>query len=269
MSYELEIHFDGSAPGLEGHSLSVGAFGASLNSLLSALRRIATQMVSSAVEGETPRTGRFADPARNLDIEIREIRGNSLELRSVITFQDPQGIQQPLPFWADLPERAGIQLLDSIERESRGQLANSAVRKYLSSLPAGIRKQEYNLHSNGTPIKNVVIGDVQLTALPVELPYLRLEQGSIVGVGFDPGRSEIRLKPESGSVSSTGATQDDVERALQMRHEKVRILTVHTTKGTRLISLKRASEPQSELDPARMKRQIFDRWGNVLRALSK
>src|SRR5947209_608331 len=144
MAYELEIHFDGDAPGIAEHRLSVSAFGPALNQLLNALRRIATQMVSSAMEGEQPKVGRFADPARNLDIEITKVDGNSLGISTVVSFrQPPPPPQASLPLWNDLPERAGKELLDAIERESNGQLANTAVRTYLSLLPSGVRHQKY------------------------------------------------------------------------------------------------------------------------------
>jgi hypothetical protein len=269
MTYELDIHFEGTAPGIEGHRLSVSAFGLPLTALLAALRRIATQMVSSAVEGETPRTGRFADPARSLDIEIVKIDGNSLGLHMIISFQPPVQSQQDLPIWADLPERAGAELLNAIERESRGQLTNGAVRKYLSCLPLGIKRQQYNFHSNGRAIRRLEIGDVTLPSLNAELPFVRRMFGNIVGVGFEPAKSEIRVKPEMGSAQSISATNQEVEKAIEMRHETVRTLAVHTSKGTRLISLRRAADPRHEFDPKLAKKQIFARWGNVLRALSK
>jgi hypothetical protein len=269
MAYELDIHFEGDAPGLEEHRLSVSALGSPLNALLTALRRIATQMVSSAVEGEMPKVGRFADPARNLDIEIAAIKDGSLGLMSVISFQAPPQMQPELPIWADLPERAGTELLNAIERESQGQLTNSAVRKYLSSLPVGIKRQQYDFRSNGRVIRSLEIGDVRLTSVPPELPYLQRASGSIVGVGFEPAKSEIRVKPDGGAITASSATDQEVEKALEMRHEKVRILTVHTPRGTRLISLKRASEARYEFDPEVAKKQLFSRWDNVLRVLSK
>lgn len=269
MAYELDIHFEGTAPGIDRHRLSVSAFGQPLNALLGALRRIATQMVSSAVEGETPTTGRFADPARNLDIEIVEINGNSLGLHTIVYFHEPPIPQQNLPFWANLPERAGKELLDAIERESNGQLSNVAVRKYLACLPPGITRQTYDLHSNGTAIRTLEVKNVQLTTVPAELPFLRKVEGCIVGVGFEPAKNEVKVKPDEGVVLNISANSDSVEKALDMRHDKVRTLTIHTPSGTRLISLKRAADPVTQFDPERAKKMIFERWDNVLRVLSK
>lgn len=269
MAYQLEIHFEGTAPGIKEHRLSISAFGSPLTLLLASLRRIATQMVSSAVDVPVAKTGRFADPARNLDIEITRIDGNSLGLTSVIEFRTLPLPQASLPLWADLPERAGRELLDAIERESNGQLANSSVRKYLAELPSGITKQEYNLMRDGRDIRRVTIGDVKLTALPQELPYLRETDGNIVGVGFEPAKSEIRIRTESVGTTSIGTDGGSVEKALEMRHEKVRTLIVHTSSGARLISLKRAADPRPAFNPDSARNQIFARWDNVLRELSK
>lgn len=269
MAYELDIHYEGDAPGIAEHRFSVSAFGMPLAALLTALRRIATQMVRAAVEGEGPKTGRFADLGRSLDIEVTKINGNSLGLESVVTFNPPVQPQTNLGYWDNLPERAGAALLDAIDRESRGELANSAVRNYLRQLPPGVRRQEYNFHANGREIKRISIGDVKLTTVPTELPYLRELTGSIVGVGFDPGRNEVRVKADAGSTANIVATSEDVERAIDMRHEKVRTLAIQTSKGVRLITLKRASEPRAQFDPEAAKKRIFERWENVLRQLSK
>lgn len=269
MAYELDIHFDGTAPGIAEHRLSLGAFAPALNQLVLALRRIATQLVRNAVEGEYPKSGRFADPARNLDIEIVKINGNSLGLSAEIAFHDIAQAQANLPLWAELPERAGAELLDALERESKGQLSNSAVRKYLEVLPPGISVQEYNFHLNGKSIRSVKIGEVKLTTLPVGLAYLRETEGDVIGIGFDPGKNEVRIKPESGNTAILGSTSEQVDEGWEMRHNKVRTLAVHTLKGVRLISLKRASEPRIRPDRDVLRKHIATRWENVLKQLAE
>ena len=49
MATRLEIQYDGTVPGLNEHRLSLSAFGPSLNALLRAIRRIATNMVGDAL----------------------------------------------------------------------------------------------------------------------------------------------------------------------------------------------------------------------------
>ena len=199
---QLRVRWDGDAPGIADHRLSLATFGVPLELLLAALRRIATQMVGAALENEQPKTGRFATLARGLDIELTQIEGNSTGFDAVVSFAHPP---EELPLFYDLPDRATIELLDSIEYESKGVARHGAVRKYLQSIPRGIHKQYYELHDNGTTKRRVEIGDVNLTEIPLDLPFLLGIEGNVVGVGFDPGRNEVRVKPDGGSTASLSA----------------------------------------------------------------
>jgi hypothetical protein len=261
---QLRIRWDGDVQGIAEHRLSLANFGQPLALLLHALRRIATQMVSTAVD--RPKFGRFANLARQLDIQVIDVEGNSTGIDAVVSFTPPPDM---LPLFGDVAERAVSELLDSIKLESDGTVRDSAVRGYLQSLPLGVHKQLYELHDNGLVKKSVDIGDLKLSGMPPELPYLRTIEGDIVGVGFEPGRNEVRIKPESGNIAALGSSAEIVDQALDMRHNKVRTLAVHTSKGTRVISLKRASDPRFRFDPKVARTQIFERWDNVLRELSK
>lgn len=265
MGAEIKIRWDGDVPGIAEHRLSLAAFGEPLTQLLLALRRIATQMVSAAAERENPNFGRFANVARQLDIEIISIEGNSTGFNGCISFLQPPG---ELPLFADLPERAAIELLDSIERESKGQPANWAVRKYLGSLPPTIHRQLYELHENGTTSKRVEIGDVRLMELPEEFPFLRQVEGSVTGVGFEPGRPEVRVRTATASVNFD-ATNEHVEAALTIRKESVRILGISDGKRTRLLDIVKASAPRFEVTPQSIEKHIFTRWSGVFARLAK
>jgi hypothetical protein len=264
MASELKIRWDGDVPGMAEHRLSLAQFGDALANLVAALRRIATQMVSTA-EGEHPKTGRFAGVARQLDIEISAIEGNSTGVNGVVTFTPPPDM---LPLFVDLPERATTELLDSIERESKGQAANWAVRKYLQSLPQGLHRQLYEFNENGTTKKLVEIGDVRLAEFPGELPSLREHEGVIVGVGFEPGRTEVRLRTDSSSPN-LDATSEQVDMALTMRKGKVRVLGVNDGKRTRLLRLIDAAKPRFAMTDADVEEQIYRRWSGVLARLAR
>lgn len=265
MSSEIKIRWDGDVPGVAEHRMSLAAFGEPLTNLLAALRRIATQLVSTAVEHERPKSGRFANIARQLDIEVTTIEGNSTGFNGVVAFYQPP---EELPLFADLPERAVSELLDSIERESKGQAANWAVRKYLSSLPRAIHHQTYDLYENGAVKKHIEIGDVNLTELPEEPPTLREVTGSIVGVGFEPGRSEVRVKGEAAFLSFD-ASDEQVETALAIRKETVRSLGVHDGKRARLLQIIPSSAPRFQVNDRTVEEYIFKRWNGVLARLAK
>jgi hypothetical protein len=265
MASEIRIRWDGDVPGVAEHRLSLAAFGEPLNQLLLALRRIATQMVSTAVEHERPKSGRFANLARQLDIEITSIVGDSTGFDGQVAFYQPP---DELALFADLPERAVTELLDSIDRESKGYAANWAVRKYLSTLPTAIHKQTYELHENGTVKKRVEIGDVKLAEVPEEFPSLREIDGSIVGVGFEPGRSEVRMRGET-ATTNFDATDDQVEAALAIRKEPTRALGVYDGKRARLLRIGPSSQPRFRVSNEAIEEHIFNRWSAVFARLAK
>jgi len=265
MPTQLEIKWEGNAPGLAEHRLSLGAFGQPLNLLLAAVRRIASNTVSMATDEKT--TGRFADAARQLDIQIEKLVEGSSGIAGVCTFDPPPGAQ-PFLFMGDLVEQATITLLSAIEDESKGHLRNVGVRKYLHSLPAGVRRQTYTLHDNGRVLHEpVVIEDMDLQDVPEDLPYLRELNGNIVGVGFDPGKNEVRIKDESDQLH-LAATATQVETALELRHAEVRALAVITKQG-RLLRLQKADAPAFSATSDFLEKHIFQRWDILLRRLAE
>jgi hypothetical protein len=265
MAAEIQITWDGTVPGLAEKRLSIGEFGESLRLLLVALRRIAHEMVINAMEGEASQRGRLVTAAKNLDIEITSIKANSAGFNGLVTLHSPP---PQIDMFMPLQQRAATALLDDIDRESKGYPVNGAVRTYLRSLPPGTTRQVYEVYEDGKSLKRVDIGEIRLTELPPDLPIIRSFEGEVAGVGFEPGKSEVKVKTEATLVAVT-ARPDDVEKALDLRKEKIRTLSVHDGRRARLISLKRASAARFEFDPESATKKIFERWDNVLRQLAK
>src|SRR5262249_40141165 len=142
--------------------------------------------------------GRFANAARQLDIEIIELVKGSSGIESAITVSTPLGGTLPL---LDLATSAGMQLLDALEAESRGIAKNAGVRKYLQTLPKGITQQNYQLHQNNTVLKQISFGEAVLPEMPADVPYITQHSGNVVGVGFEPGRPEVKIKSPGGTVT--------------------------------------------------------------------
>lgn len=269
MAVELKIRWDGNVPGLSEHRLSVGAFGEALPLLLAALRRIATQMVRTAIEGEAPQTGRFANLARRLDIEIVGLQGNSAGVDALVAFQDEGPMLGADAAFLDLPGRATLELLDAIEKETSDRPANVAVRKYLRSLPDGVHRQVYELYEGGKVLKRIDVGDMRIAELPPSLPVLREYEGVVVGVGFEPGRNEVRIKTETDASFTLFSPSESVDRAIELRNEKIRALAVHDERRGRLISLNKASDPKFRISDDAIEIHLFRRWGSLLTRLAK
>jgi hypothetical protein len=259
---ELKIKWQGVAPGVPEGRLSLGAFSEPLTILLASLRRIATNLVGDAVEGKN--IGRFANAARQLDIEITDLVRESSGFDSVITLTPSVG--ENLPLFQELTQQAGFQLLDSIDSERRGVLRNASVRNYLRALPQGISHQTYTLHDNGTVLKQVSFGSVELSEVPGDLPCVVHYIGNVIGVGFEPGRPEVRIKTDAATTVTLAATQKQVDVALGLRFDKIRAVAVDQGGSRRLLILQEVNRPinRSTRDAA-----IFDRWEGVLRRLAQ
>jgi hypothetical protein len=265
MASEIKIRWDGDVPGVAEHRLSLAAFGEPLNQLLLALRRIATQLVSTAVEHERPQIGRFANLARQLDIEIISVEGNSTGINGLVSFAQPP---DELPLFADLPNRSIAEFMDSMERESRGEPSNWAVRKYLRAMPLAIHTQTYELYENNALKKTTRIGDIKFAEVPEDFPSFREIEGHIIGVGFEPGRSEVRIKGETTAIAFD-ASDESVEKAITIRKEEVRLLGVSDGKRSRLLRIDKVSEPRFAVSPKAIEEHIFSRWGGVFARLAE
>ena len=230
--------------------------------LLTALRRIATNLVSDALEEKT--VGRFANAARQLDIQISELVKESSGFDSVISLTPAIGESYPL--FQSLPEHATLQLLDAIEDESRGILRHSGIRNYLKALPPGITNQKYSLHSNGNMLREVEFGEINLPEIPAELPFLIRCTGKIIGVGFEPGKGEVRVKTGNNCTLTFSANDKQVDSALDLRYSEIRAVGVVQGATHRLLILQASHLP---IFHSTRETAVFDRWDGVLRRLAQ
>ncbi|HEX4386049.1 MAG TPA: hypothetical protein VH083_23990, partial [Myxococcales bacterium] len=95
--------------------------------------------------------------------------------------------------------------------------------------------------------------------------------GHIVGVGFEPGKAEVRLLDDKAVARtvSCSATEKQVEQALVLRHEVVRALVIATGKSHRLLWVRKADAPFGTRDPAIHRERIFGRWDTTLQRLAQ
>lgn len=259
MATELKIKWEGSLPSIVQKRLSIAAFGKPISSLLSIVRRIASNIVSDAIEAN--KLGRLADASKQIDIEITEVIRESSGFDSVITMLPPLG--ENMHLFSDLPQRATLKLLESIEMESKGEMSNALVRDFLLSLPPEINSQSYILHSNGTVIKTVNFGSLRLPPTPKEIPYLVKAEGMIAGVGFDP--FSIRVKPTSQAITFL-ANEQQVEVAVQLRHSKVMAVGVKDSSGFRLLILQ---DQNKAIYKSTRETVVFEKWNGLLERLAK
>jgi hypothetical protein len=103
------------------------------------------------------------------------------------------------PLIDDLPDRALSVFMEDIARESQGAPAHYRVRKFLKSLPVGLTRQTYIHRSAGAEVRTIEVGSMSIAETPVRTHLVELA-GVLVGVGFEPGRYEIKVRANTGEL---------------------------------------------------------------------
>lgn len=267
---ELHILWDGDVPGLNEHRLSMAAFAKPLQTLLQAARRVASNIVTEALDQSEvgARGGKYADAAKELDLELTVVEKGCARPHFVCTARPPPGTTGHL--FDDLSAQTVNTLLDFIEDERKGTLRSGVVRKFLGSLPAGLTRQRYAHVQDGKEVRVIEFGQAALGELPSEVPYLTEVEGHLASATFEP-RPEIRLKDdERGNTAlQCAVTPEDLERAIALRHEPVRAMVLVSEKGNRLLWLRGRDEAPPVMTPEQRSAHIMTRWDEVLQRLAR
>lgn len=270
METRLKIIWDGDAPGLAQHRLSLAEFGPALTRMLSAMRRIASGILTQAQESGDAglRGGRLAKLASQLDLEVTAVEEGSLGLVMACVLRLAAG--QNAELFNSLADQTCTEFVSAIEQESVGQPRNGMVREYLRALPEGVTSQSYTVQRSDGQVHTAQIGQMALAKLPADAPGLDEVIANIVGVGFEPGRLEVRLlEPKSKRSLICAATPALVERAIALRSAAVRALVVTSASKVRLLRLGHAEEAAMALKPGEREALLWNRWDELLRRFAK
>lgn len=265
--HELRIYWDGDAPGLREHRLSIGAFGPPLSLLLAALRRIAASKLEGFEFRAAKTTGGLPAIAQMIDLEVAALAGGSINVSAMCTFRPPPGGSYPL----FLMQQSTDELLTALEEESKGISRQPAVRKFVASVPAGVTRQRYSILRDGREVRTVEFGKAFLPDM-VRLPRFRRIEGDIVGLGFEPGRPEVRIRVDARTTLVCPATADQVSKALQLRlaQEKVVAMVVASDRRVeRLLWIRPVSESTARLPQKQVDDYLCRRWDKTLEELAK
>jgi len=270
METRITIVWDGDTPGLKEHRLSLAEFSPALKSMLDAMRRIASGIVTQAQEVGDPgsRGGRLANLARQIDLEVTGIEEGSLSLVMACVLR--LAPMQNAELLDRLADQACTEFVSAIEQETTGQLRNGSVRKFLRALPAGVTTQSYSVRRSDGVEKTVTVGQMALATLPAEAPNLQEVTASIVGAGFEPGRLEVRLQDsESKRQLTCAATAGLVNTALELRAKPVRALVVESAGKLRLLRLRLHDAAPLDLAAEKQDELLWQRWDEVLRRFAQ
>lgn len=263
MSTFLRIVWDGDVPGLEERRLSLAHFERALRELLSAIRRIGSDLERDAwPTRDVSYAGRLTREASNIDVQLVSVTGNSpvtVEF-AVVDLKPPQ--QRRLI--EALGDRAVDRFLHDLRMEAAGTAAHHRVRSFLRALPDGLSRQQYvQTRSDGTT-QQVELGAVRVPESP-ESPHLVDVIGEIVGVGFEPGRNEVKLKAFTGETITMSATPEQVDAAIQTRGAEIAVLGV--VQGSRIRLLRLGAGRQLSADERLA--HVFGTWNSVLARLAQ
>jgi hypothetical protein len=113
-------------------------------------------------------------------------------------------------------------------------------------------------------LREISFGEMDISTLAPELPCLEEYVGKIIGVGFEPGKPEVRIKNDFSSVILT-ATPKQVDMALELRYSTVRAVSVVQGTVHRLLIIQEANR---SIYHSSRQIAVFDRWHEVLRRLA-
>jgi hypothetical protein len=262
MGTQLKIKFDGSVEGLADHRLELSAFGPSIVALVAALRRVASSMVTEAVEHPVGAIAKGAD----LRVFLDEIGGGSLEMTMDVA-APPLSIGQSGTLFDDLPTRTTEKFVRAIESESRGEMVSTQARRFLRSLPQGLKSQRYEVYSGPELVYSATIGDFTLPEESADLPMVIKTAARISGVTFEPSL-EVRLDA-NGTKLNLAATTKLVERAIALRNETVTIIATANGNRGRLLWLDLSDALPTPLSPEIRSHHVLSRWEKTLAELAQ
>jgi hypothetical protein len=224
MKNTLSIRWDGDTPDLVGHRLSLAAWLEPLSLLLKSVRRSASQILQDALDDPEAgrRGGRYARAAQQIDLQITAIHGGCTEPQFLITGGEAEtqgGLFPQIP--ADLPAQALFKILNDIEQESKGQLANAMIRDYLRALPQGVTVHSYNLQQDGVSVRRVEVRDARLPELPSTPAYLSKITGRVTAVSFEPGTVTIKDVSDKGGKVTCSANDEQIATAIALRDKTI------------------------------------------------
>jgi hypothetical protein len=265
MKARLKIHFDGTASGLAEHRLDLTIFGEAIAALTTGIRRTASAIVKAAAE--TPAVGRLNRKAE-LHVFLEGLLEGSLGLAVAVEPPPLVSGENVDLYLDDLPVRATKKFIGEVLNESKGLYRDSAARKFLQAMPAGVALQRYEVYSGDLSVLDVTIGAVELPPEPVALPSVIRTSARIVGLTFEP-HTEVRFDA-GGSKFSCSAPDALMKKAIALYENEVGIVAVVTgpSKG-RLLWLSTKEECPPTLERGQVGKYVLDRWATTLEILGR
>lgn len=271
MSVTLTIKFEGTAPGLNRHELSLASFGPVLVEYVRALKRTASGILS---QSDDPRYGakggRFAKITESMDLVVTSMEHNCVTLDCRIDLPEPFAgtDQEPLPMALDALEASAAQaLVRQLEDAQAGRVVSETARSIIQLMPAGTTHSYWARRADQL-LASAVIGTVDIPERRVSMVRSRRIVGTIAGLMFDkPG---VHVRDQEGKTIRLRATEDQVNDALALRDGPVEVQALLRKNGPDKLLWVRPAHVQLEVVTGDQRLDHFtDRWGEVLERLAR
>jgi hypothetical protein len=248
--------FDGETTGLREHALSIAAFDKSLKQLLLAFRH--------AVSDE-PNSRRIRGPGRLLDLQLFSVEDGCVRVGFRCAL-----IEHGEAVESSLARVATDRVLRDLGYAADGvDTGNVYIKRFLESLPEGVERQQYEGFAGDERIGEVRITSQATVARIQTAPQIQRMHARVTGVKFRPNRLRVVLGMESGAEITCVATLPLVDRAVELRNDRV-LAQVLSRQGVYvLLNLCREGEDFGESDPERRTDEIMTRWDELLKRLAQ
>jgi hypothetical protein len=263
MTAQLKIRFDGVAEGMAEHKLELGAFGAALTQLVASLRRMASAMVTEAMEHESGRLKRGAE----LRVFLDSLSGGCVQLNMDVT-TPPIASGYNMELFNDLAARTAEKFVRALEDEGRGVARSVQARKFLSLIPPGVTSQKYEVHSDGKLLYETTLGVFKLADEMVDLPVVIKTDAKIVGIIFEP-TLEVRFDAGNGVRFACSASSEMIDKAILLHRERVTIMATLLGSKGRLLWIGIPSSIPAPMTKSARSNHVLSRWQKTLAELAK
>ncbi len=271
MSVTLTIKFEGTAPGLNRHELSLASFGPVLVEYVRALKRTASSILS---QSDDPRYGskggRFAKIAESMDLVVTTMEHNCVTLDCRIDLPEPfaDSDQEALPMPLDALEASTAQaLVRQLEDAQAGRVVSETARSIIRLIPEGTTHSYWARRADEL-LASAVIGAVDIQERRVSMVRSKRIVGTIAGLMFDkPG---VHVRDETGKVVRLRANEDQVNEALALRDGPVEVQALLRKNGSDTLLWIRPAHVQLEVVTGDQRVGFFtERWSEVLERLAR
>ncbi len=264
---ELKIRFDGLAPGLKNHRISLIAFHGTFTKLLAALQHTADRVGGKNTSIQRIKIG---GEGKKFDLQLKAISDGCVNLTFdvvPVTLEDLNTDE----FHASAKKTIEkfIEDVQAVWYGSNPASENRGVRQFLNSLPSGVESQDYTAQIGGEVIRSLSLKKTEQKQNLEQsmLPRLVEFVGKIVSVRFD--KPKIVIRDAIDKEHNCQATRELIDLAVDLRHERVAGKMLIRPDLKRLLILRDASQPESIPNQTDRDRHLFEKWGGTLRKLAE